>query len=104
MDLLAVTYDKLSALAAKGIPRVMIDASFLMLVLGDRIYFDKEFVLYSVAPINGYFKWSDLFLGQFKGYQINAKLELLSETAPTHNLGKHMKVFLSKELEHPDIE
>jgi hypothetical protein len=62
MDILRVTKGKLDDLAKKGIPKVLVDVSLLQLILDDHIYFDNDFVLYSMTPIEGYRKWSDLFL------------------------------------------
>ncbi len=62
MDFLRVTKEKHDDLAKKGIPRIIGDMAFFQLVLNDQIYFNSDFALYSTTPLEGYRKWSDLFL------------------------------------------
>lgn len=48
------TRDDFENLAKKGIPKVMADYALFKMFLNDELYFNNDFALYSMAPIEGY--------------------------------------------------
>lgn len=58
---------------------------FSKMLLRDMYYFNRDFTLYSMVPLEGYLKWSELMNNQYKDYVFNNKLEMENKTAPTLN-------------------
>jgi hypothetical protein len=95
--------EKFDAIARKGIPKTLVDVSFFQLVIENQIYFNSDFSLFSVEPIEGYKRWSDLFETIFKGYALNDKREIDVVTAPTLNYDHLISMLLGKDTQSDEI-
>jgi hypothetical protein len=60
MELLQAMDKGLSALANKGIPRTLADITFSKMAYADEVYFNPDYTQYSLVPLEGYVKWSDI--------------------------------------------
>ena len=56
------------------------DFSFINLIVNDEIYFTKDFTLFSLVPLDKYFKWSEVLESDFKGFTLDLKASKLVNT------------------------
>jgi hypothetical protein len=50
--------DEFEALGRKGIPKVMADYTIFLMLMSDELYFNNDFALYSLTPVEGFKTWS----------------------------------------------
>jgi hypothetical protein len=82
-------------LQAKGIPPYLSDFSFIHLIIQDRILFTRDFTQYSVIPLDGYMKWSEILESDFKGFSVDFKgAKLVNDNLPRLNYLTLQKIFL----------
>lgn len=76
---------------------IHIDTNLIDLVKSDEVYFTSDFTQYSVMPLEGYHKWSELMLTSFKGYCLDEINVFQRATAPTLNFKTILDIFMMKE-------
>lgn len=68
LDIRRKKHAEFNALLAKGLPMGASDIIFSKMLLKDMYYFNNDFTLYSLVPLEGYQKWSTLMSTMYKDY------------------------------------
>jgi hypothetical protein len=73
----------------------MSDFAFQKLVLTDEIYFSKDYTLFSLIPLEGYRKWSDVLAHDFPGFHLDMTGggRLANDVVPRLNFETMKKIF-----------
>jgi hypothetical protein len=85
---------EMKKLQAKGVPPHLSDFKIMGMIFEDRIYFTMDFTQFSLIPLEGYFKWSEILQKNFPGATLDTKTgKLLNTVSPRLNYDTLQRIF-----------
>lgn len=95
-------------LQSKGVSPFLADFSFMDLIFKDQIYFQKDFVKFSLVPLEGFVNWSEHSKTAFSGYVLDIKQgKMFNEVTPRLNFQTLQNIFrmdVQSALENEDVK
>jgi hypothetical protein len=89
----------LSVVASKGLPKSLADIAFSTMAYDDEVYFNADYTQYSMVPIEGYMKWSDIMKSKaMAGFKFNrATFQMEIDTATPLNFDMLQRILCNKD-------
>ena len=85
---------EMKKLTSRGVAPFLSDFTWMKMVFDDQLLFSRDFTLFSLIPLEGFFKWSEAASTLIPGFTVDiAQGKLLNTVTPRLNFESLMKIY-----------